>query len=515
MPVDENLPSHCQTLIVGGGLAGLELAKELSRQGVRDTLVLEAGPVGDPRHVNYLNPPEEALRMWLDSAADPYFRQPWSSATPPHYRGTSGVRRRLGGRSLYWYGVMLPLEDWALAEPWWPAQIISDLRDSWQGGPGLYQRIGTLLSEWQQTTGAQPVNGTAEAVAEGIRTGETRWLATPLARITDAGDLEAERWRAYTPVEHWWDADSGARRVPLPGVRLCTDVEVTNVVVRDGLARGVVARVGESGEEVEIASDRVVLCAGTLETSRLAIQALYRATEPGSARLTGLADHIVQGVSLRLEGDSAQRVLKEVPPGSYFSPGVAEARSNMFLDVHRLAHDAAVLEIRAMGEQMPSPDSYVECIPAGAFPWEMSVYSVPSAVDRDLINAQQHLLSAVYEELCELSGTAPVELLFSSYDEPECNNSVVLPEFVRSLVPGRPVTWANSLGTEDHEGGTLPLGRLLGEDQQFRGIRGLFAAGPVVFPRLGAANPSLTTLALVHRLAVTLALPKERGCAEW
>ncbi|MFD7136160.1 FAD-binding protein [Streptomyces sp. NPDC059894] len=509
MSRENDLPSRCRTLIVGGGFAGLELAKELSRRGARDIVVLEAGPVDDPRHVNRIHPPEEALRMWLGLGADPYFHRPWHSITAPHYEGTSGIRRRLGGRSLYWYGVMLPLEDWAFAPPWWPARVVSDLRDGWQEGPGLYRRVATMLDEWRRTHGGPPGDGAVRPAPRPITVGGTGWLPTPLARVEDTGADDSGRWRAYTPMEHWWDAESGARRAPLPGVRLCTEVEVINVVVRDGTVHGVVVRADDTEEEVQIAAEQVVLCAGTLESSRLAIQALYRTTEPATARLTGLADHIVQGVSLRLDGDCARRLLKVVPPGSYCAPTDAATRSNLFLDVHRRADDAVVVDIRAMGEQLPGPESYVACTPTPSFPWETLVHSVPSADDRLLLDAQRRLLRLVYTEFCELTGARPVELVFDDYDAPGHDNSVFLEEFVRTLVPGQPVTWANSLGTEDHEGGTLPIGRLLDEDQEFRAVDGLFAAGPVVFPRLGAANPTLTSLALVHRLAAKLARPAE------
>ena len=76
---------------------------------------------------------------------------------------------------------------------------------------------------------------------------------------------------------------------------------------------------------------------------------------------------------------------------------------------------------------------------------------------------------------------------------------MLLPDAVRGMATNQPVTWSNTLGTEDHEGGTLPLGGILDDDGEFRSVRGLYAAGPATFPRLGAANPSLTTLALVHR----------------
>jgi len=46
-----NLPRQASVVIVGGGMAGLELAAELDRRGHTGALVLEAGPAADTRHV--------------------------------------------------------------------------------------------------------------------------------------------------------------------------------------------------------------------------------------------------------------------------------------------------------------------------------------------------------------------------------------------------------------------------------------------------------------------------------
>ena len=42
------------------------------------------------------------------------------------------------------------------------------------------------------------------------------------------------------------------------------------------------------------------------------------------------------------------------------------------------------------------------------------------------------------------------------------------------------------------------------ENHEFNHIKNLYAVGPSIFPRPGAANPSLTTLALSRRLAYIL-----------
>jgi len=76
---------------------------------------------------------------------------------------------------------------------------------------------------------------------------------------------------------------------------------------------------------------------------------------------------------------------------------------------------------------------------------------------------------------------------------------------VLNAEPGRPIAYCAPLGSVDHEGGLTPLGDVLHESGEVSGISGLFVVGPGTFPRSGAANPSLTTLALARRTARTIA----------
>ena len=371
----DSLPSSCNLVIVGAGLAGLELANSLERSGALDAVVLEAGPCRDLRHVNVAHSPATALRRWLVPETDDCFRQPWTSLSPPHYTGSSGVRQRFGGRSLYWYGVSLPIERWALGEPWWPPEVTADLCDSWQGGASLYKQIEQELGSWKRS-GLQSSLTDNESVAT---IGGYSLRPTPRAiKPSSAGD---DRWYAYSPLDHWRDPENGAVRRDPNCVRFYEELGVVNIIVRDSTVRGVVVRRMGSGELVEVHADAVVLAAGTLENARLALQALseVQALE-GEPMLSGLMDHIVQGVFVRLGKEHSGRLRSFLSAGSYFAP-CSDARSNLFLDLQELPGGETLVDLQLTGEQMPSPLSYVTCTEKEQFPWKVSVSTALSLED--------------------------------------------------------------------------------------------------------------------------------------
>ncbi|WP_327303579.1 FAD-binding protein [Streptomyces sp. NBC_01298] len=489
------LPRHSTVIVVGGGLAGLETARGLEALGVDDVLVLEAGPADDLRHVNQAYGPDLALRQWLLPDTDPYFRRPWSSANPPHFTGGSGIRRRLGGRSLYWYGVVLPMEPWALAEPWWPASVIKDLRETWCGGASLYERTLARLEAWTGTglvgrAPSRPMGGVTLA-------------PVPLAVRPGAGGRG--RWSAYTPLDDWRDPRTGtALRTPV-GVRIRTSAEVVRVAVRAGRASGVVVRDTANGVEREVGAEAVVLAAGTIAGTALAIEAMSEAGPQPVNQLGGLYDHMVQGFFVRLEGAVAARTLEAFPPGSYYASYEPSCRSNVFVHVQHLLDGSVLVDVQLTGEQLPSDGNRVECTRDAAGRWALVVHSRVTDADQEVLRAQQARLKALWDGFARDAGLMPSALTFGDFDSPARTNSFVLPESMNDVPAGIPMTWSGFIGTEDHEGGTLPLGRVLTERHEFRDVARLYAAGPATFPRMGAANPSLTTLALAHRLAAVLA----------
>lgn len=478
-------------------MAGLEVAVRLFYDGVDDIVVLESGPIGDLRHNNMAGTAADALRSWLAPETDPYFTRPWRSVNPPHYTGPSGLRRRLGGRSLYWYGVSLPIDTWALFdETAWPREIVVDLVESWYDGPSLYDLTRDMLVQWKENGLEIGERAPATSIA-GLTLSPT-----PLAVRHDPFD--SNHWYAYSPLDAWRDPVTGKITSVPDGVMLVTGAHVEQLVIEDKLI-GLSVSTEMDGVKSHVPATNVVLAAGTLENSRLAIQALTAAGALEAPQLQGISDHIVQGFFLRLPATESAALNRVLPGGSYYAPCGPSARSNLFIEVSRQGEDVVMIDVSATGEQLPDHQNWVKCETDRSIPWKLRVHATPSLRDWTVINAQRTILQGVWEAVAAATGRKVSVLDFGEFENPKRINACILPEFIEQAELGVPLTWSSYLGVEDHEAGTLPIGNVLTSNHEFARIGGLFAAGPCTFPRMGAANPTLTTLALARRLAHVLA----------
>jgi len=469
-------------------MSGLELARHLDLPSGPRTVVVEAGPGSDLLHVNAAYSPRIALRKWLQPSTDEFFWRPWDTASPPHYGLTAGLRRRIGGRSLYWHGVSLPLEDWALREPYWPAIVVNDLTTSWAGGPPLYDQVRADLAAWC----GRPLTGSTPPVT----IGRFSFLPTPQAiRPYPVGG--GPRWEAYSPASYW--ADGPGRDSAT--VQVCCGLEVQAVQVRGGRAGGLVVR-DDAGRTRLLIASTVVLAAGTIENTRLGLQALRDAGVPGSRIRPGMADHLVHGVVGVLAADAVPReILTLAEQDTFLYSPCPRDRSNLFLRISLNCANAVVFDAWAMGEQRPGDSCTVECVGDNGEPWRTVVHAGLSAADAEVVRAQRDRLAELWAGFSRLLGREPAPPEFPDFDKPSCMLEDVLPALETMEVRAEPLAWSGPLGSEYHEAGTLPIGEILDEDLQFYSVPGLYASGPCTFPRPGAANPSLTNLALSRRLA--------------
>lgn len=390
----------------------------------------------------------------------------WRSTTPPHYPDAAPQHRRLGGRSLAWHGVTVRLEDWALAD--WPVSVATALTDGADGG--LYAETEADLTAWAGWPLDAPRERDAALLARLRELTGAGWAPVPRAVRGDG--------RAYTPLRRWQGHGQG---------RVVGGAAVA-VVVAGGRARGV--QVGAR----RYPAGSVLVTAGTLETTRLVAQA----RGPTQRRYPGLHDHLVEGLLVRLPPDALPA------PAFARRPADAAGRCALFARTHP---DPAgvLLDLWTMGEQRSSPAGGVVFDRPGAPPWPTRVEAGLGPGDDDVLAAGRAALRAVWQALTR-GGGAPVRsapqwsaFLAAAHPFPAAR------EQAAALPVGGAVGYGWPLGSVDHEGGTLPYGGPLDESGQVRDVPGLWVAGPAAFPRPGAANPSLTTLALARRTARAIA----------
>ncbi|WP_030559525.1 GMC oxidoreductase [Streptomyces aureocirculatus] len=444
--------------VVGSGMSGGAVAAELARSGV-PVIVLEAGPDSGRSHV--AAKPESAVLA--DPGADADFAPFFAPAPGPHYDRRCGLRRRVGGRSLYWRGICLPIEPYALTD--WPAAVRQRLGEP--GGTGLYGQVWEELERWTGRALLTPLDDRESALLDTVRSrGYGDATVTPRSVRVLGDDPRGEfSWEAYSPVGG----------VPAASVRDRWPVEDL-VPAPDGTVE-----VRAAGGAESVRARAVVLCAGTVHNARLLARAGHRAgvAVPGTY---AIVDHLVRGWVAAVPGEGPV-------DASVLAVRDAAARSNVMVEITG-TEGTGLLDVWAMGEQLPSPASQFGFDEEGR-PHCTVGHSVN---DREVLGRQRELLRALADAL----GVAGGADLAAAEDWPDFDTAVSRAR--RS--PGRAAPYGCRLGSLDHESCSLPLGGPVVDDTgRVRGLGPLYVAGPSVFPRAGAANPSLTTLALSRYVA--------------
>lgn len=456
-------------------MSGLSTALELSERGAQDILVTDPGPFTGFEH-----------RSRTPSTSLPDAPRWWSSASP-HYAELPGVSGPLGGRSRCWHGVLLPISRRVLAQHW-PKDTADRLLGA---GPGSYRAVTRELLEWQSVSGDARPDRTPDDPREELR---TIWPDLSLQPVPQAGwSVDGPDGRlvwAYSPLMAW--ADRGlARHAGLHLPHVVSGLRAIRVLVEAGSVRGVLLAAPD-GRTREVRADVVVLAAGTLENTRLYAQAL---AEEGDivTHWPGLNDHVTHGYAIPLPSALAERWARS---NHRFlrSDHEDELNANLFMEVHAAGLAEPVLDLWWMAQQEEPFRDEIRFDPPGHAPsrandaWVARVDASFSAADEEAIRRRDEITGKLLEALDV--GTAP-EGRFVDFD----------PAAEAAIATGTANHYISRLGTADHEAGTVPLGQRLGFGGSSPSVGNLFVTGPATFPAAGAANPSLTILALAAHTA--------------
>lgn len=446
--------------VVGGGLAGLEAAVTAADGGAA-VEVFEAGPRTRTRHVDWdtgTYAGDEKVRSWTSEG--------WGAG--------GGLSERLGGRSLCYHGVMIGLEPAALAtwDPIWSVRLAGD-------GGRYASVLNGLCADFPELTA---VESNARLAAWGLR------------HVPQAARLDGHgRFEAYSPLARALELSTDQRIRLIRGRVRAVTPEPAGVAVE-------VER--SSGTEVRRGFDTCVLASSAIGNVQILAASL------GRDITTTVTDHFCVGAFVRL------------PPGPPLAPFRHPMLWSGFLEVPEIGMNVFVLErppfpggdrlvqIQGVIEQPGGPGAYSKLTV------EMRAGGVRSRIRAHVSDVDRALLATARVEVRRwaerLAGRTVTEITrdrasatasWSGHDD-------ALEAVATASVAGAYAPYDVPYGAFEHEACTHPIGDggpvPVSCDLEVVELPGVHVAGPGACPRLGAANPALTIIAMSRWLGERL-----------
>ncbi|MDB4956493.1 MAG: glucose-methanol-choline oxidoreductase [Myxococcales bacterium] len=309
------MPDHTQeeydAIVVGSGATGGWAAKELTERGLT-VLVLEAGPalrasdLGAPttnaepwqtrRAIQKRHPAcnSDTYHLFVDDIANPF--------TTPKDRPFDWIRsRQVGGRTLLWGGVTFRMSDYEFK-----AASLDGFGQDW---PVSYRELEPFYDRVETFLG---ITGSTERIPH---LPDGKYVATP--QLTAGEQLfkraVERRWKdrqvipgravarqARTELDPEWTVASStgsslaaARNTGRMDLRPSSIVRKILVNTNTAKANGVALVDAQTGQEREVRSKVVILCASTIESIRLLFNSASRQHPEGIGNSSGLLGRYV------------------------------------------------------------------------------------------------------------------------------------------------------------------------------------------------------------------------------
>lgn len=560
-------------VIVGGGSFGGAVAQHLLyRDGFRNhrILVLEAGPQLLTEHVQ--NIPALGLAAPGPAISDPgvpraeVWGLPWRSNDPI---GFPGLAYCLGGRSIFWGGWSPELLEAETPAAVWPQDVLDELRGNSPlvyASPGYFRQAAEQIgvTETNDFVFGQMHRALRRQIFDGIAAGQVP-DAVPLAeipqhlRVDGLSPAQAEQRKLEAPLavqgrppragffplnkfssmpllitaSRQAQAETGGDD-RLKRVMVVPNCHVTRLetAVDQGVGRVVAVHVG-GGATIPV-PDRgvVVLAAGTIESTRLALLS-FGGTLGYDLIGTNLLAHMRSNYTFRIPREALQAL----------PPGLRNLQASALFVKGRKTHGDGTtghfhLQVTAAGCKGLGTNSEAELqqkIP------DIDTIDNFRAMDDDHIvitlrgvgelqsrnPANRVTLSAENDEFgvprafVQMGNprdpAQPGETAQTANDRDLWDAMDKTSDDVRQVIVGASTGVdltrnRDGLGTTHHEGGTLwmgtdPSASVTTPNARLHHVVNAYVAGPALLPTIGSPNPMLSGVALARRLADRLVAP--------
>ncbi len=481
-------------IIVGSGMGGGTLADDLSDRGAK-VLLLEAGGLWFPVHMNEL-PRSEVSFVGRDQLG--------------HFVNSSGVffnpgvHFNLGGRSVYWSGLIPRMQRWELRDVW-PASVRDYLFQPNGAGETGYDRAEKLMKI------GKSLGPYAERVLDQLRTNlYPDYEVIDLPRsfhqpdIDEAGELQNVLRRsngAFSTADLLLDSlgfsgSAGRQNLRVNLHRLATRIETSQQAATAVVCQDLVGRV-----ERRYRGRYIVLSCGSLESPKLAINSGL--TDPNHKMGKGLTDHPAYHY----------RKLHELRPDNVSYEWLGDPRGHAKVLIR---HTGATSQIHAYNIELLINAQFWDTRHADEDLWKRVVAGQMSHVEIKFIFDSP--LNDGNSIIPQGEGRKPVVTVAKNFAPDHYKQELV---DVRNRVLGHlgitglTTSWVDDEwglgvdGSVHHAGGTLRMSAdgsgVVDEYLKFLAYDNLYCCDVSVSPSIPAANPSLTLTALAQRLSDTLA----------
>ncbi len=457
-------------IVIGSGIGGGTLADSLSDAGVK-TLVLEAGGLTFPSHITNL--PGDWTRLPDHHKVGHFVNEPGSGFLP-------GVHMSLGGRSVYWSGLIPRMHDWELQ--FWPDQIRSFLSD------GGYDAAETLMRKRKKLGPFQ------DSVVEKLAGDFSDWQVEDVPRslhqpnIDDDGELQnvlQSSTGVFSTAELLLSSQSYHGRPGRDNLTINLGHLVTHIDTEGSTATAVSCQDLLGNVTRRYQGRFIVLAAGSVESPRIALSSGLRDFNQKIGR--GLTDH-----------PAFFSRKYDIPAGSPF--GGPDRHAKVFMHKNDAAIDNHPFNVEVLinptfwhlrnadDDLLPQPNpSQIEMKFVFASFLDDNNFIKSNGIGKKLsIKVNPNGSGVPHFDATRQTRNAILSSLGIDHDADEG------------------MGYGNE-GTVHHAGGTLRMSGddtgVVDTDLKFEAYENLYCADPSIWPMIPAANPALTLAALTLRLS--------------